>query len=187
MGYLKLCGVYVFLERTLINVMTPSRVLQCGWLAGVYNFRKSRNNSRLTLMKAHIDIRGPHRHGRTTDEPHSPTRSHRALDICSILGWTVATDKCPNLLFPLFETAQQSWWLNSKACGGYGLEPFWLTLNTGHGEKRAYQTNGQSTIAIVFLSAHSKQNSLLAIGKAEVEMTLIGDIHKRWVLTEEQN
>lgn len=57
MVYLKPCGVYVFLERTLINVITPSRVLQCGWLAGFYILEKSRNNSRLTLMKAHMDTR----------------------------------------------------------------------------------------------------------------------------------
>lgn len=101
MIHLKPCGVYIFSKRKLINVTTPSRVLQGGQLTGVYSFRKNRNNSILTLTETftqwnydHKDMDG------MMAQLSSPTSSHRAPDTHSISEWSVAYDESPHLLLP---------------------------------------------------------------------------------------
>lgn len=128
MMLLKPCGVYVFSERKLINVITPSGVLQYGGSldSTILEGKKKPGTTAHGHWWKHTMTSQSHRKRWTTDRPWS----HGALDTCSIWEWSVATDNCPHLIFPetslWFKTAQtilvtefkSSWglWLGTSLC-----------------------------------------------------------------------
>lgn len=80
MVYLKPRGVCVLSERKLMNMITPSRVLQYGRLIGFYRFRKQQKqqHSTLTLVKTQSDttLTQGHRDHRSTRFRHLTSQSH---------------------------------------------------------------------------------------------------------------
>lgn len=177
---LKPCGVYIFSKRKLMNVITPYRVLQCEQLVGFYSFRKNRNNSMLTLMKTHNRTTITQTWMGTLAQPSSSTWSHGALLIpAAFRNWVWLMTRVSICYFHKLahdlRLLQQSWWLNSKV-GTVVWILFCSALNPECRGKRGDQTNGQSTIATVFPSAHSRLNSSLenksvATRKARIETT----------------
>lgn len=159
---LKPCGVHIFSERKLRNVITPCRVLQCVQLAGVYSFGKNRNNSLLTVMKPHGSPTITQTWGRRwVAQPSSLHFFH----VKSQSSWYLQHLGMECGLWQESSSARSINWSMIRDCyhnpGGWIQKLFCSVLNLDGRGKRGDQPNGQSPTAIVFPSAQSRPNSSL--------------------------
>lgn len=161
MMLLKPCGVYVFSERKLINVITPSGVLQYG---GSLDSTILEGKKKQEQQHTDTDENTQWHHNHTGKDGQQtglevmelliPAASGNGVWLLTIVPiWYFQKPVCDSRLL------SQSWWPNLKAVGDCGLEPPCAALNTGRRRDRATHANGQRAMALV--SFYTQQNKLV--------------------------